>query len=95
MNPRIKNVVPKKDYKLDLEFENGEIREFDITPYINKGIFKELRHREYFVRVKAYLGSIQWPNGQDFCPDTLYELSTSLSTTPIKFALSNGQTPSA
>ena len=80
MNPRIKNVVPKKDYKLDLEFDNGEIREFDTAPYLNKGIFQELKQEGYFMRVKTYLGSVQWPNGQDFCPDTLYELSKSLST---------------
>ena len=25
-----------------------------------------------FNSVKPFLGSVQWQNGQDFCPDTLY-----------------------
>ena len=81
MNPRIIDVTPKKDFKLELKFDNGEIREFDTSPYLEKGIFKELKNWDYFHRVKPFLGSIQWPNGQDFCPDTLYELSKSLRTT--------------
>ena len=34
-----------------------------------------------FNSVKPFLGSIQWKNGQDFCPDTLYEDSVSLEQT--------------
>jgi hypothetical protein len=27
------------------------------------------------------MGSITWPNGQDFCPDTLYEESIKINLT--------------
>ena len=29
--------------------------------------------------VKVFMGSITWPNGQDFCPDTLYEESIKIN----------------
>ncbi|MBC8403118.1 MAG: DUF2442 domain-containing protein [Candidatus Marinimicrobia bacterium] len=73
MNPRIKDVKPSsKDFTLTLTFQNGEIGIFDVKPYLDIGIFKELRDPGLFNSVKAFMGSIQWKNGQDFCPDTLY-----------------------
>ena len=73
MNPRVKNVKPTNNYELILEFENGEIKKFDIKPYLNKGIFKRLKNKEEFKKVRPFLGSICWEGGQDLCPDTLYE----------------------
>jgi len=35
----------------------------------------ELQDRAYFNAVRVSLGSIEWPRGQNFCPDTLYELN--------------------
>ena len=72
MNPRIENVTPLENYRLKLLFNNGEERVFNVKPYLEKGIFKELKKLELFNSVKPYLGSIQWKNGQDLCPDTLY-----------------------
>lgn len=73
MNPRVKSVRPLPNYKLELEFENSELREFDVMPYLDKGVFRELKDVNYFSRVKAAMGSIEWPHGQDLCPDTLFE----------------------
>ncbi len=78
MNPRVKYVKPNLDYTLVLTFTNGEIKTFDVKPYLNRGIFQELKDLRLFNSVKPFLGSIQWQNGQDFCPDTLY-----LESTPI------------
>ena len=75
MNPRVQAVQPLADYTLLLEFTNGEIRIFDMKPYLDKGIFSELRDHGYFNAVRSLLGSITWPRGQDLCPDTLYEES--------------------
>ena len=46
-----------------------------MKPYLDKGIFQELKEPKYFNSVKPCLGSVQWKNGQDFCPDMLYEES--------------------
>jgi hypothetical protein len=79
MNPRVQHVTPNQDYTLTLTFTNGEIRRFDVKPYLQRGIFKELQNISIFNAVKPSLGSIQWPQGQDFCPDTLYLDSTLIS----------------
>lgn len=72
MNPRVEDVRANPDYMLILTFTNGEVRVFDVKPYLDKGIFKELKDKSVFNSVKPFLGSVQWQNGQDFCPDTLY-----------------------
>ena len=79
MNPRIKSVKAGRSYQLELLFENGERRLFDMKPYLSTGIFRQLKEESAFRAVKASLGSIQWKGGQDLCPDTLYEESKPLS----------------
>lgn len=72
MNPRVQSVRPNPDYTLTIEFANGELKVFDVRPYLETGIFRELKDLRVFNSVRAVLGSVQWPGGQDFCPDTLY-----------------------
>jgi hypothetical protein len=79
MNPRVTQVSPEDNHHLLLEFSNGERREFDVAPYLEKGIFKSLKDETYFRRVRVSLGTVEWPEGQDFCPDTLFELSKALA----------------
>jgi hypothetical protein len=79
MNPRVKTVHPNPDYSLNLIFDNGETRRFDVTPYLEKGIFRELREMRNFNSVKVFLGSVQWRGGQDLCSDTLYMDSKPIS----------------
>ncbi len=72
MNPRVIDVKPGKNYSLLITFNNGEVKNFDVKPYLNIGTFKELNNISLFNSVKPFLGSIQWANGLDLCPDTLY-----------------------
>jgi len=85
MNPRVKGVRPNADYTIRLLFTNGETRCFDVKPYLDKGIFRELRPLEVFNAVRPFLGSIQWPGGQDFCPDTLY-----MDSVPVEDSVTEG-----
>ncbi len=80
MNPRVITVKANDDFTLTLTFSNGEIGRFDVTPYLDKGIFQELRNLSYFKQASVALGTVQWPHEQDFCPDTLYEASHKLAT---------------
>jgi hypothetical protein len=82
MNPRVKDAKPNPDYMLKLTFNNGEVNLFDVKPYLNIGIFKELKDMSLFNSVRPFLGSIQWRNGQDLCPDTLYLESVLLDNSP-------------
>ena len=68
----IKNVKPANDYCLILTFENGEVREFDMKPYLDKGIFKELNNPSIFNSVRVIFDSIEWNNEADFDPEILY-----------------------
>lgn len=78
MNPRVTNVKPENDYTLLLTFTNGEVRRFDVKPYLEKGIFRTLKKVSEFNSVQPFLGSIQWANEADICPDTLYLDSTTV-----------------
>ncbi len=74
MNPSVINVKAENGYKLAVTFENGEKRVFDVTPYLDKGIFTELKNINYFRRVRVAFGAVEWPHEQDFSNDTLYLL---------------------
>ena len=72
MFPRVIAVSPLSDYKIEIKFNNDEIKIFDVKPYLEYGVFKELKEMSYFKNVKSENGTVVWKNGQDFCPDTLY-----------------------
>lgn len=68
-------VKPLDDYKLELTFENREIRIFDMKPYLDKGIYKELKDESKFKSVRVSFDSIEWCNQADIDPEFLYERS--------------------
>ena len=72
MNPRVKDVKPLADYRLEIVFTNGEIGTYDCRPLLDFGVFKELEDEVYFRQVRAEGGTVVWPHEQDICPDTLY-----------------------
>ena len=72
MNPRVVNVKPQNDYTLYLLFTNGEEGILDMKPYLEKGIFRELQDISVFNSVRPFIGTIQWANEADLCPDTVY-----------------------
>jgi len=78
MNPKVIKVQSLNNYKLLLDFNNSEIRLFDVFPFLHKGIFRELQDLDYFHKVRLNAGSVCWPNEQDFSYDTLYLLSVSV-----------------
>jgi hypothetical protein len=74
----VKQVEAKPDYLLLLTFENGEKREFDMKPYLNKGIFKDLRDERMFRTAHVSFNSVTWDNEADFDPEALYDGSLPL-----------------
>lgn len=71
----IKDVKPQDDYLLLLTFENGEKRQFDMKPYLEFGIFRELKDLRLFRTVRPCFDSIEWANEADFDPEVLYQKS--------------------
>ena len=72
MNPYVKKVKPLDNYCLMLWFENGEQKIFDLKPYLNKGVFNQLKNTALFASVRVVAGSVEWSNGIDLSYDTLY-----------------------
>lgn len=73
---RVIDVKPGIDYKLEVVLDNGKSGIFDVAPFLNLGIFQELKDISYFKQVMTHGRSIYWPHAQDFCADTIDELLT-------------------
>jgi len=72
MSPDVIEVEPLPNYTLRLIFEGGEVRDFDMKPYLDFGIFRDLRTETYFKEAYVEFGSIEWPEGQGLSYETLY-----------------------
>ena len=78
MNPHVQTAAVKSDYRLLLTFVNGEMRVFDLRPYLDKGVFKRLLDPTVFAQVCVVAGSVEWPGEVDLSYDTLYLRSTAV-----------------
>jgi len=72
MNPRVIAVAAHDDYTLLLTFTNGEMRRFDMTPYLCYPAFEPLHQVAFFKLARVGHGTVTWPKEIDFDPDTLY-----------------------
>ena len=77
LSPKIISIEPLKDYKLKLNYETGEIKLFDVLPYIAGDWYNELFDNNYFKSVQLTSNGygIEWKNGQDIAPHELYDMS--------------------
>ncbi len=82
MNPRVKDVAARDDYRLEITFTNGEVGLFDCTHLLSLGVFKEFQDLGYFKQARVEGGTVVWPHEQDICPDTLYEDSQKPASGP-------------
>jgi hypothetical protein len=80
MIPKIVSVEAVEHYKIKLQYETGEIKLFDVLPYIAGAWYKELCDDSYFkkVRVVSNGKGIEWEHGQDIAPHELYDMSISV-----------------
>lgn len=69
----IKDVKTLDEYRLLLTFENEEKRIFDLRPFLEKGIFRELQDKNMFNTVKVSFDTIEWANEAYMDPEMLYE----------------------
>lgn len=73
---KVRNIEILKNYNIKIEFNDGFKSIINFKPYIGKGISKPLLNKNYFKKVKKESGGgITWPNGYDFCPDFLRQIS--------------------
>ena len=61
------------DYKLWIRFSTNEVKVFDFTPFLEKGVFTKLKNKEIFESVYVDYGVPVWCNGEiDIAPELLY-----------------------
>lgn len=72
------------EYRVYVETEAGQCGVFDLRPYLDHGVFRELRELAYFNRVGVVLGAVTWPNGQDIAPETLLAEMTPVLEQPAR-----------
>ena len=72
MNPRAKKVKNLEKYKIEVEFTNGEIKQFDVGSLMKFPVYQSLKDEIVFQKVFVRQGIVQWPNEVDISPDLLY-----------------------
>lgn len=72
----VTQVAPRDDFHLELTFDTGERKVFDVKPYLDKGVFRRLQDIQLFKQAYAGGGTVCWPQDLDIAPETLYDRST-------------------
>jgi len=50
-----------------------DLRNFLDDPRIQGTVFEPLRDPAFFTQVQLVMGAVQWANGADLAPDTMYD----------------------
>lgn len=72
-------VQPQAGHQLLLAYENGELRRFDMTPFLALKPWQRIGPAHLFERVFVENGTVAWPGNIDIAPETLYDLSIPLA----------------
>lgn len=91
---KIVDFAPTDDMKLIVDWDDGSRRVFDMDVMGKRGVFRQLYNdASYFNKAYSAVNgtTIQWPDGQDIAPETLYEQSTVVDkqSTPLPPRRSN------
>ncbi len=68
-------VTAHSDYTLELVFETGERRLFDMNPFFEKKPFTKLCNSPLFFKASVQYGTVVWPGNLDIAPETLWNCS--------------------
>jgi hypothetical protein len=57
---------------LSIDFDNGEHGILDMKPFLDFGVFRKLKDRNFFKRVHVAFDTIEWDLGLDLDPEFVY-----------------------
>ena len=64
------------DFKINLTFNNGMSGIVELRKKIERlPIYEPLKDKDYFKNFRLNSWTIEWENGADFAPESLYELA--------------------
>ena len=74
MLPRIERVeADPKTWTILATFATGERRRYDVSPLLDRGVFRRIATAEAFVKVAPdEMGGVCWEAGPDLSRDTVY-----------------------
>jgi hypothetical protein len=72
MYPSVKNAVPRDDYVLIIDFDNGERGTLDMKPFLEFGVFQRLKDPNAFKQVRVAFDTIEWDSGVDLDPEFVH-----------------------
>ena len=61
------------DYKLELQFNNGDFGTIDLSNHLSAKVYKPLLDKELFKQFGLINGTLEWVNGADFAPEFLHD----------------------
>ncbi len=64
-------IIPKDNYMLYIEAEDGEAGLFDVKPYLESEAFAPLKNRDEFERIHNGKYFLEWDCGADLSADTI------------------------
>lgn len=72
---RVEHFEIVEPYTLALRFADGSEQRIDFRPVLEGEVFAPLQDLKLFnaVELDATFGTLQWPNGADFDPETLHD----------------------
>lgn len=70
--PKPMAVEDAGDYSLKVTFNNGELRRFDVRPYLDYPAFEALKASSLFAQAHVAHNTVVWNEEVDIAPESLY-----------------------
>lgn len=71
--PDVVKCEAQEGYVLRVWFEDGKVKDCDLSDIVERGVFRKLHNRTYFKLARVYQGFVKWGEVLDLAPEYLYE----------------------